>query len=157
MSIKKIPAVAPLREKSYSIPTLHLDVPVDFEIADLLVPGAWAHFSPKLRAGHEVIARRSDLAWRVHLQVTETGIGFATVHVLSQWVNPAHKTAVVEEKAEDIPSLPDNYRVTWIPGNRTYAVYTVDPSEKVSEGHKSKLSAHQAAIAHASKVLGTAA
>lgn len=157
MSIKKLPAIAQLREKTYSIPTLHLDVPNDFEMGDLLIPGAWAHFSSKLRPGYEVIARRSDLAWRLHLQVVETGIGFASVHVISEWTNPDHKPARVESEDQPLPDLPENYRVSWIPGNRSYSVRTVDPSEIVSGGHKTKLAAHLAAIAHAQKVLGKAA
>lgn len=157
MNIKKIPAVAPLREKSFSIPTLHLDVPNDFEIADVMIPGAWAHLAQKMKAGHEIIARRSDLAWRVHLQVVETGVGFAKVHVLSEWTNPDHKPAPVESEDQPLPELPENYRVGWVPGNRTYAVRTVDPSDTVSQGHKTKLEAHRAAIQHAAKVLGKAA
>lgn len=157
MNIKKIPAVAPLREKSYSIPTLHLDVPNDFEMGDLLIPGAWAHLALKLLPGHEVIARRSDLAWRVHLQVVEVGVGFAKVHILSEWANPDHKPVPVEKDDGDLPELPENYRVGWVPGNRTYAVRTIDPAATVSQGHKSKLDAHLAAIAHAQKVLGKAA
>ena len=157
MIIKKIPAVAPLREKSFSIPTLHLDVPNDFEMGELLIPGAWAHFSAKLRPGHEVIARRSDLAWRLHLQVVEVGIGFARVHIIGEWTNPDHKPVAVEDEEQPLPDLPDNYRVGWVPGNRTYAVRTVDPSDTVSGGHKTKLAAHLAAIAHAQKVLGKAA
>lgn len=157
MIIKKLPAIAQLREKTYSIPTLHLDVPNDFEEGDLLIPGAWAHLSGKLRAGHEVIARRSDLAWRLHLQVVEVGIGFARVHVIGEWTNPDHKPVVVEDEDRPLPDLPENYRVSWIPGNRSYSVRTVDPSDTVSAGHKTKLAAHLAAIAHAQKVLGVAA
>lgn len=157
MNIKKIPAVAPLREKSFSIPTLHLDVPNDFEMGELLIPGAWAHLAAKLRPGHEVIARRSDLAWRAHLQVVEVGIGFARVHIIGEWTNPDHKPVAVEEEEQPPPDLPDNYRVGWVPGNRSYAVRTVDPAETVSGGHKTKTEAHRAAIQHAAKVLGKAA
>lgn len=157
MSIKKIPAVAPLKEKSYSIVTWHLDVPIDMDMEDILVPGAWAHLSGKIRLGQEIIARRSDMAWRLHLQVAEVGIGFVKVHVLSKWSNPDNKPVVTDEDTGDLPDLPDGYKVGWVPGNRTYAVRTVDPADTVSQGHKSRREAHAAAIQHAQKSLGKAA
>jgi hypothetical protein len=157
MTIKKIPSNVEMKDKAYSIPTLHLPVPVDFEPADIMVPGAWAHVAPKVRVGYEIIARRVDLAWRVHLQVVEVGIGFVRVQPLAVWANPDHKPAVVEDETQPLPDLPDNYKVGWVPGNRTYSVRTSDPNEQVSAGHKTKLAAHMAAIQHAQKVLGQAA
>lgn len=157
MTIKKIPATAPLKTKDQTIVTWHLDLPVDFDIQDIAVPGAWAHLAPKLRAGQEVIARRSDLAWRVHLQVTEVGVGYVNTSPLSVWRNVEHKPETVETEEQPLPDLPANYKVAWIPGNRTFAVRTSDPAETVSQGHKTKLAAYQAAIKHSQKVLGVAA
>lgn len=157
MTIKKIPSNVGLKDKAYSIPTLHLPVPVDFEPADIMVPGAWAHVAPKVSVGYEIIARRVDLAWRAHLQVTEVGIGFVRVAPLAVWINPDQKPAPVEDEEQAVPDLPDNYKVGWVPGNSTYSVRTIDPNETVSKGHKTKLAAHMAALQHAQKVLGQAA
>ena len=157
MTIKKIPSNAKLNTIQQTIVIWHLEVPVDFDPADITVPGAWAHLTGKIRRGNEIIARREDLAWRVHLQVVEVGVGFVRVHPLDFWANPDHKPAPVEDEEQPLPDLPDNYKVGWVPGNSTYSVRTIDPNETVSKGHKTKLAAHMAALQHAQKVLGQAA
>lgn len=154
--IKTLPGGMALREKSYSIPTLHAEVPAEFDLADVLVPGAWAHHAAKVRKGHEIVVRRADLAWRVHLQVTEVGVGFLRVHILSKWENPDHKPAVaVETDDEHLPDLPANYKVTYAP-KAGWVARTIDPPNTVAT-KPTKMAAHLAAVEHARLAEGLAA
>jgi hypothetical protein len=153
--IKTLPGGMALREKAYSIPTLHAEVPVEFDLADVLVPGAWAHHAAKVRKGHEIVVRRVDLAWRVHLQVTDVGVGFLRLHVLSKWENPDHAPAPREVEDGPLPELPTNYKVTFAP-KAGWVARTIDPPNTVATKPTRTL-AHLAAIEHARLAEGIAA
>jgi hypothetical protein len=152
--IKTLPGGMALREKAYSIPTLHAEVPVEYDLEDILVPGAWAHHAAKVRKGHEIVVRRVDLAWRVHLQVTAVGVGYIKVAVLSRWENPEH-IAPREVGSVDLPELPENYKVAYAP-KAGWVVRTIEPTATVAT-KTTKAAAFHAAVEHARLAEGVAA
>lgn len=155
---KMLPSTTEIRTSEFRNPTFFVPIPVDFAPSDLLRPGFWGHVAGKLQVGNEVIARRVDLAWRVHLIVTETGPGLLVMNVLGEpWHNPAHKDEKpTAENTETALEVPDNYSVNHTP-KTGWRVWTRVPSVEVSRNHKSKHDAITAAIVHAAKAQGLAA
>lgn len=143
MKFKRIPAGTPVNPADFTRTLRRVMVPVSFDIADVLVPAAWADLHTKIHNDDELIVWREDRAWRVHLLVVEKGIGYVKTTVLHRYEAEAAKA---EADAEDL-TVPDNYIVNHAP-KTGWRVLTKEPHLEVSRDHKSRREATLAAIAH---------
>lgn len=154
---KMLPATTNIGPIEFRVTRRLVLAPIDTTIEDLLKPGFWAHVAGKIQPGNEIVVRREDMAWRVELQVTETGPGLVVAHLLHEWRNPAHKDeAPVADDVATTLEAPANYTVNHAP-KTGWRVWTKIPAVEVSRNHKSRHEATLAAIAHANKASGLAA
>jgi hypothetical protein len=166
----KIPANTALNSADFTRTLRRLVVPNDMTMEDVSIPGNWAHVSSKVKVDDEVIVSPEDRAWRLHLLVTETGIGWvktALLHAIDL-SNATHaidlskatpkKLAVQQPKdvAEDAPEPPAGYTVNFAPAHKWRAM-TNDPHMVVSKDHRTRDEAIAAAVAHSRKASGLAA
>lgn len=143
MKIKRIPAGTSVNPADFTRTLRRVMVPISFDIADVLVPAAWADLHTKIAIDDELIVWREDRAWRVHLLVVENGVGYVKTTVLHRYETEAAKA----DAEGDELVVPDNYIVNHAP--RTgWRVLTKDPHIEVSRDHKSRREATMAAIAH---------
>jgi hypothetical protein len=57
-------------------------VPNSMTMEEVSIPGNWANVFSKVKADDEVIVTPEDLSWRLHLLVTETGVGWVKTALL---------------------------------------------------------------------------
>lgn len=150
MTGKTLPASTNVGPIEFRSTTRYVSVPVDFTIEDILRPGCWAHVAGKIQTRNEIVVMREDMAWRLHLLVTESGPGLVVAHILNKWINPNHREEVAVEEPADTPDAPENYTINHAP-KTGWRVWTKTPPLEVSRNHKSRHEATLAAIAHAAK------
>ena len=157
----KIPAQTALNSADYTRTLRRMVVPNDMTMDDISVPGSWANVFSKVKVDDEVIVTPEDRSWRLHLLVTETGVGWvktALLHAIDL-ASVAAKAAKVEQPADippDAPEPPEGYTVNFAPAHKWRAM-TNDPHLVVSKDHKTRAEAVTAAIAHSQKASGLAA
>jgi hypothetical protein len=159
--IMKIPAQTALNSADFTRTARRMIVPNSMTMEDVAIPGNWANVFSKVKAGDEVIVLPEDMSWRLHLHVTETGVGWvktALLHAIDL-TKVAAKPQPVEQPddvPDDAPAPPAGYTVNFAPAHKWRAM-TSDPHLVVSKDHKTRAEAVQAAIAHDAKARGIAA
>lgn len=157
----KIPAQTRLDDASQTRSLRRMVVPNSMTMEEVSIPGTWAHVWSKVKFGDEVIVVPEDHSWRLHLLVTETGVGWvktALLHAIDL-TKAVAKRPVVEQPSdvpEDAPQPPDGYTVNFAPAHKWRAM-TSDPHLVVSKDHKTRAEAVTAAHQHAAKAQGLAA
>jgi hypothetical protein len=157
----KIPAQTRLDDASQTRSLVRMIVPNSMTMEEVSIPGTWAHVWSKVKFGDEVIVVPEDHSWRLHLLVTETGVGWvktALLHAmdLTKVITKSKAVEQPEEIPEDAPQPPAGYTVNFAPAHKWRAM-TSDPHLVVSKDHKTRAEAVQAAIAHDAKARGLAA
>jgi hypothetical protein len=157
----KIPAITKLNGADFTRTLRRMVVPNDMTMEDVSIPGNWANVFSMVKADDEVIVTPEDRTWRLHLLVTETGVGFvktALLHAIDLTKAVAKAPAVEQpsEVAEDAPEPPAGYTVNFAPAHKWRAM-TNDPHMVVSKDHRTRAEAVAAANAHAKKASGLAA
>jgi len=157
----KIPANTALNSADFTRTLRRMIVPNTMTMEDVSIPGNWANVFSKLKASDEVIVLPEDMSWRLHLLVTETGVGWvktALLHAIDLTKVTAKKPVVEQpgDVPEDAPAPPAGYVVNFAPAHK-WRVMTSDPHLVVSKDHKTRADAVQAAIAHAKNASGLAA
>lgn len=157
----KIPANTALNSADFTRTLRRMVVPNSMTMEEVSIPGNWANVFSKLKAHDEVIVTPEDLSWRLHLLVTETGVGWvktALLHAIDLTKGVAKQPAVElpGDVPEDAPAAPEGYVVNFAPAHK-WRVMTNDPHLVVSKDHKTRAEAIQAAIAHSKKASGLAA
>lgn len=157
----KIPANTALNSADFTRTLRRMVVPNDMTMEEVSIPGNWANVFSKVKAGDEVIVLPEDMTWRLHLLVTETGVGFvktALLHAIDLTKVVAKAPAVEQpsEIAEDAPEPPAGYTVNFAPTHKWRAM-TNDPHMVVSKDHRTRAEAIAAAISHSKKAAGLAA
>lgn len=156
----KIPAQTRLDTTDYAFANRAMIVPNAMTMEDVSIPGNWANVFSKVKVNDTVVVMPEDLSWRLHLWVTEVGIGWVKTELLHVKIrNSAVKQPVIEqpgELPEDAPQPPEGYTVNFAPAHKWRAM-TNDPHLVVSKDHKTRAEAVAAAIAHSQKASGLAA
>lgn len=157
MKIKTLPAATKADRIEFTLAVKGVRVPNDFAVSDVLKPGAWAHIASMIDTNDELIVRREDMAWRLHLIVLESGPGLLMLDVLSLWRNPNHAQEEPPEAAPETDlEAPEGYTVNFAP-KTLWRVWSKDPALEVSRNHQSKLAAVMSARAHFQKSNAVAA
>lgn len=144
----KIPAQTALNPADFTRTLRRMKVPVDMTPEDVMLPKNWASVFSKVNVDDEVIVWPEDRAWRLHLLVTEVGVGFVkTVELHSLRLEA---TAQTKEPEGPVMEVPAGYKVNHAP-KTGWRVLTDDPHMEISRNHKSRHEATLAAIAHAQK------
>ncbi|TGV15826.1 hypothetical protein EN816_00820 [Mesorhizobium sp. M8A.F.Ca.ET.173.01.1.1] len=157
----KIPAQTRLDDAAQTRSLRRMIVPNTMTMEEVAVPGNWAHVHSKVKVHDEVIVAPEDHTWRLHLLVTETGIGFVKTAILHavDLTGAVPKAKLVEQPddvPEDAPMPPAGYTVSFAPAHKWRAL-TNDPHLVVSKDHKTRADAVKAAHDHAAKAQGLAA
>lgn len=157
----KIPANTALNSADYSRTLRRMIVPNSMTMEDVAIPGNWANVFSKVSLHDEVIVVPEDRTWRLHLLVTEIGVGLvktALLHAidLTKAVAKQKPVELPNDVAEDAPQPPDGYTVNFAPAHKWRAM-TNDPHMVISKDHRTRAEAVQAAHAHAAKAQGLAA
>lgn len=157
----KIPAQTALNSADFTRTLRRMVVPNSMTMEDVSVPGNWANVFSKVNVDDEVIVSPEDRTWRLHLLVTETGVGWvktALLHAIDLTKTVAKKKLVEQpgEVPDDAPMPPDGYTVNFAPAHKWRAM-TNDPQMVVSKDHRTRAEAIQAAIDHSNKAQGLAA
>jgi hypothetical protein len=157
----KIPANTALNSADFTRTLRRMVVPNAMTMEEVSIPGNWANVFSKLKAHDEVIVTPEDLSWRLHLLVTETGVGWvktALLHAIDLTKVTA-KQPVIEQPGDvpdDAEAPPAGYVVNFAPAHKWRAM-TNDPHLVVSKDHKTRAEAVKAAHEHAAKASGLAA
>jgi hypothetical protein len=157
----KIPANTALNSADFTRTLRRMIVPNNMTMEDVSIPGNWANVFSKLKASDEVIVLPEDMSWRLHLLVTETGVGWvktALLHAIDLTKITAKKPVVEQpgDVPDDAPMPPAGYTVNFAPAHKWRAM-TNDPHLVVSKDHKTRAEAVQAAITHSKNASGLAA
>lgn len=147
----KIPADTKTDPADYTRTLRRIVVPVQMTMADVLVPGNWAHLSGKIFRNDEVIVVPEDGSWRMHLYVVETGAGYVKTVALHQWERPGSGPLKVAD--DEVLTAPDGYRIDHTP-KTGWRAFTTDPHIEIARNKASRNDAIRAAIAHAAKAAG---
>lgn len=150
MSIKKLAATA-MRSSIGDLQRTyhHVYVDPDVEIEDILRPNFWVHHVARLTPGDLVDVVSKDFSIDVQLRVIGKEPGLVQMRLLRGYVSDAPKVAAPVVSDDELPELPDNYKVVFAPKSG-WVVRTIDPPETVKT-QKTKAAAYQSAIEHAAK------
>lgn len=131
----------------------HLVVDPSVTVDDVMVPKFWAHHVANLKINDLIDIVAADDSWDVQLRVVEKGIGYVKMRPRMVWMREETKARTPDQPANE-PDMPEGYKVTFSPNKQVlWQVTTIDPHAVVSKGHKSRVEAINAAIAHARKAL----
>jgi hypothetical protein len=146
----KFPSTIALNPADFTRTIRRMIVPAGTAMEDVSIPGNWSNLFSKVAVRDEIIVETEDMAWRLHLYVTEIGIG---------WVKtvPLHMIEFVKKakpvEAVNTPDVPDGYKVQWAGPHSLYRVLAEGGLE-VSKKHKTEHEAVLAAVAHAANASG---
>lgn len=155
MNTKKLPATAMTLSADYRRTYHHVNVDPDVTLDDLLRPNFWAYHVARLQPGDLVDVLARDFSLDVQLRVIGKEVGLVQMRLLRSFAPNKPKAVEAEVDDDDLPELPENYKVQFSP-KAGWLVRTIDPPETVST-QKTKMAAHQAALVHARKATSVAA
>lgn len=131
----------------------HLVVDPSVTVDDVMVPKFWAHHVANLKINDLIDIVAADDSWDVQLRVVEKGIGYVKMRPRMVWMREETNARTPDQPANE-PDMPEGYKVTFSPNKQVlWQATTIDPHAVVSKGHKSRVEAINAAIAHARKAL----
>lgn len=148
--MKILPANSMNHMAEYERKNFHVEVAPDVTIEDVLKPGFWQHHIRKL--GKYDLIDVLGHGWELRLRVLETGIAYATMRVLSKWVDA--EVSEANTKADSV-EVPDGYVVDHTP--RTLWRARMNDGTEIIRDQKTKQAAAEAARKHAIKLGSIAA
>lgn len=156
--LKRLPATSRPKPADFTVTRRHVWVDPDVTLDDIKRPNFWSyHANSDLNPGDLVDVVAKDFSLDAQLRVIGKEAGLVRMRVLRVFADEKAKAKpAAEVRDEDLPELPDNYKVQWAPNPGEWLVRTIDPPETVNR-QKTKLAAYQAAIQHAAKAMGVAA
>lgn len=160
MSTKRLPATALAKTRrgaDHARSYYHIEVDPDVTLDDLKRPNFWAYHVAQFRPGDLVDVVSRDFSLDAQLRVVGSETGLVYMRVLRVFEGEK-KTARTEKDVEDdnLPDLPENYKVQWAPNPGVWQVRTIDPPATIVS-KKRKAEAYEAAIVHARRAEGVMA